>query len=268
MSVHSPPESSRRRSGAKTERPAAPRLGGAIRAAGGDFYHHSMRLVAANLVWGLMFSVVALGGLAWPPILLLSPLLALPTIGIFRLAALIQRNEFVALSDAFVAWRRLGRRALAMGTSLLVCMLVFGTNIYLGLSRGDYPGLALATMALWGFVVTVVCSCVFWPLVADPRRETLPVTGLVRLGFLLVIAFPVRFARLALVVAIIMIVSVPEYAALVSVSVAFVALVAARFVLPAADRFAPPPPIADPETPPPEDGDGHLISAMASDRPR
>ncbi len=252
----------------KSERPPAPRLGGAIRAAGGDFYHHSMRLVAANLIWGLMFSVVALGGLAWPPILLLSPLLALPTIGIFRLATLIQRNEFVALSDAFVAWRRLGGRALAMGTGLLVCMLVFGTNIYIGISRGDYPGLALATMALWGFVVTVICSCVLWPLVADPRRETLPLTEIVRLGFLLVIAFPVRFARLAFLVAIVMLVSLPEYAGLVTVSVAFVALVAARYVLPAADRFAPPPPIADPETPPPEDGDGHPISAMAAARPR
>jgi Na+/H+-translocating membrane pyrophosphatase len=268
LSALSPSESARRRSVVKSDRPPAPRLGGAIRAAGGDFYHHSLRLVAANLVWGLMFSVVLLGGLAWPPILLLSPLLTLPTIGIFRLAALIQRDEFVALSDAFIAWRRLGRRALAMGTGLLLCMLVFGTNIYLGLSRGDYPGLALATMALWGFVVTVVCSCVLWPLAADPRRETLPVAEIVRLGFLLVIAFPVRFARLALVVAVIMIISVPEYAGLVSVSVAFVALLAARYVLPAADRFAPPPPIADPETQPAEDGDGHLTSAIGAARPR
>jgi hypothetical protein len=227
-----------------------------------------MRLVAANLVWGVVFSVVLLGGLAWPPILLLSPLLALPTIGIFRLAALIQRDEFVALSDAFVAWRRLGLRALAVGTGLQLCMLVFGTNIYLGLSRGDYPGLALATMALWGLVVTVVCSCVLWPLVADPRRETLPVTEIVRLGFLLVIAFPVRFARLALLMAVILIVSLPEYAALVSISVAFVALVAARFVLPAADRFAPPPRISGPDAPPPEDDEGHLMSATAAARPR
>jgi len=227
-----------------------------------------MRLVAANLVWGLLFSAVLFGGLGWPPIFLLSPSLALPTVGIFRLAALIQRNEFVALSDSFVAWRRLGGRALAVGTGLLICMLMFGTNVYLGLQRGDYLGLALATMATWGLAVTVVCSCVLWPLVADPRRETLPLTEIVRLGFLLVIAFPVRFARLAFLVAIVMLVSLPEYAGLVTVSVAFVALVAARYVLPAADRFAPPPPIADPETPPPDDGDGHFTSAMASARPR
>jgi hypothetical protein len=51
-----------------------------------------MRLVAANVVWGAGLIVVVLVGLAWPlGGLLLLPLLALPTAGVFRLAARIVR---------------------------------------------------------------------------------------------------------------------------------------------------------------------------------
>jgi hypothetical protein len=51
-----------------------------------------MRLVTANVVWGAGLIVVVFVGLVWPlGWLLLLPLLALPTAGIFRLAARIVR---------------------------------------------------------------------------------------------------------------------------------------------------------------------------------
>ncbi len=72
--------------------PSVPRLGVAIRAAFTDYYFNSMRLVSANVVWGAGLVVIVVVGLVWPlGGLLLLPLLALPTAGIFRMAARIVR---------------------------------------------------------------------------------------------------------------------------------------------------------------------------------
>ena len=71
---------------------ATTRLGGAIRASFSDYYFNSMRLVPANVVWGAGLVGIVLVALVWPlGGLLLLPLLALPTAGIFRLAARIVR---------------------------------------------------------------------------------------------------------------------------------------------------------------------------------
>ena len=70
--------------------PAAPRLGGALRGAAIDFYFNSWRLVPANLAWSAgLVAILALAATVSLLALLLVPLLALPTVGIYRLAALI-----------------------------------------------------------------------------------------------------------------------------------------------------------------------------------
>ena len=76
------------------QRTRLPGLGTVVRAALSDYYFNSMRLVAANLVWGLALALIVLVGLASPLLsLALLPLLALPTAGVFRLAARIVRAE-------------------------------------------------------------------------------------------------------------------------------------------------------------------------------
>ncbi len=222
-------------------RPQAPRLGAAAREAAVDFYFNSWRLVPANLVWGAGFILLLLAAAAWPAAVLASPLLALPTVGIFRLAALIARGGSVALSDGFDAWRRFGARALAVGAALLLCFAMFGTNVVLGLLGGGVVGWSLATLAAWGLAAAGVSACVLWPLLVDPRREGTALRETLRLGLLLVVAFPLRFGALALLVGAILAASTVAFAAIATVSVSYVALVAARYVLPAADRFSPPP---------------------------
>lgn len=218
--------------------PAAPRLGGALRGAAIDFYFNSWRLVPANLAWSAVLLVIlALAAGVASLALLLLPLLALPTVGIYRLAALIVRGEPVALSDAFAAWRRFRAPALGLGTALLAAGAMFGFNVGIGLLRGDVAGWALATLAFWGLVIIAMTACVAWPVLVDPRRETLATRARVRLALLLIVAHPVRFAGLALVVGLIIALSTVGFAALLTVSVAYVALVAARYVLPAADRL-------------------------------
>jgi hypothetical protein len=218
--------------------PAAPSLGGAIRGAFSAFYFNSWRLVPANLAWGA--GLIALYGLALgsPVIALMaSPLLALPTIGLFRLAALIVRGEPVALSDAFDAWRTFLAPALALGVAAVLAVTVFATNIVIGITGGGVGGWVIATLAAWGLLVTALLLLAVWPLLVDPWRADLPVRGRLRLAAMLVLAHPVRVVVLALLCGALLVVSTIAFAALIMVGMAFVAVLTTDYLLPAADRL-------------------------------
>lgn len=220
-------------------RPPAPRLGGVFRQAGVDFYYNSWRLVPANLLWGAGVVCLLVGAGATPVALLLVPLLALPTVAIYRLAAKIARGQPAAFSDGVEAMRTHGLAALAAATALAVLVAVFGTNVVVGIASQSPLGWTIATLAAWGLLVTIVASVAFWPILADPLRDGRPQRDAARLALLLVLAFPLRLAALALVVGLIVVLSTIAFAAVVTISIAFVALASARYVLPASDRFAP-----------------------------
>lgn len=216
---------------------AAPGLGRAVRSAAVDFYFNSWRLLPANLLWGAVFLALLIGATMFPPFLLLTPVLALPTVGIFRIAALIARGESVSFWDGLAAWRTMLLPALVIGAVLVGCAAVFLTNIGLGLGSGNVLGWVLATLAGWGLVTTWVFGWTVWPLVLDPRRADVRIRSNVRTAALLVLAHPVRLAAMGALLAVLLVASTIAFAALVSISVAFAALVASRYVLPAADRL-------------------------------
>jgi hypothetical protein len=203
-----------------------------------DFYYNSWRLVPANVVWGVGFLVVLyFSGRAFGLMLLLVPFLALPTAGLFRLAALIVRGDAVALSDAFAAWRAYAGPALAAGLAFTVLATIFVLNVAIGLASGGILGAVLAAFAGWGLLVLGTATLTFWPLLVDPRRADVPLRGRARLAGILVVAFPLRLGVLLLVIGAFLALSTVLFAALLTVSVAVVALVASRYVLPLADRF-------------------------------
>jgi uncharacterized membrane protein YesL len=216
---------------------AAPGLGRAVRSAVVDFYFNSWRLVPANLLWGTVLLALLIGASMFPPVLLLTPALALPTVGVFRIAALIARGESVSFWDGLAAWRTMFLPALVIGTTLVGCAAVFLTNIVLGLTSENVLGWVLATLAAWGLLATWVVGWTIWPLVVDPRRAALTVRSRVRIGLLLVLAHPLRLGAMGAVLAVLLAASTVAFAALVSISVAFAALIASRYVLPAADRL-------------------------------
>ena len=224
--------------GGSPELPAAPRLRRAIRAALSDFYFNSLRLVAANLVWTGVLVGLYLLFLVWPfGAIVLSPILALPTAGIFRLAVRIVRGEMASFGDALEAWRRFGRRALALGAAVIGGAAVLVINVVTGLADGGLVGWSLATLAFWGLAVGATLTTVAWPILVDPRRESLAARDAFRLAALLVLAFPLRFGALTAVVVVFVLVSVAAVAAVATVSISLAALVTARYVLPASDRF-------------------------------
>ncbi|HEX5823541.1 MAG TPA: hypothetical protein VFY18_03685 [Candidatus Limnocylindrales bacterium] len=202
-----------------------------------DFYFHSWRLLPANILWAVV--TLAIVGLAIlvPPLIVLAPLAALPVAGIFRIATRIVRGESVSFWDGLSAWQSEMRPALALGTGLLGATIVLGFNFVSGILSDSLAGWAFATLAFWGLVGTWLFTWVAWPILLDPERARQPVRDRLRLAALLLIAHPARVGGLGLVLAVLLVVSTVAVVALVSVSVSFSALVAARYVLPAADRL-------------------------------
>ncbi|MDP9271345.1 MAG: hypothetical protein M3P14_10315 [Chloroflexota bacterium] len=219
--------------------PAAPRLGSVLRQAGVDFYFQSIRLVLANAAWGIcLIGVLVVAMVTAPPFgLLLAPLLAIPASGVFRLAALIAREEPPDFSDVTDAWRRLAPAALGAGVVLTLVSVVLAFDLLGAIGSANPVAWAFATMAGWGLIAVGTYTMVAWPLLVDPRRETRSMREKLRLAGLLLVAFPARMLGLALIAALILLASTVAFAALLSISLAYVALVACRYVLPAADRL-------------------------------
>jgi len=229
-----------------------------VRAALSDFFANSWRLVAPNLAWGAGLLLLLAGRGISPLTLVLLPLLAVPTLGVYRVAALIVRDERVGAMDGFRCWRTHGPRALIVGTALYAGVVLFGTNLITGLQTGGVIGWSLATFAGWGMVVVAIVCAVVWPLLVDPWRASLHLRGVVRLTGLLALAFPVRFALLSVVLGAIMVISTFAVVAVLSIALALAAPVACRYVLPAADRLEPPP-----DRPPDNDVTGSRLSLRA-----
>lgn len=215
-------------------------LPGAIRQAFLDFFYNSIRLVPANVLWGLV--LIGLGGLAilvgfWLAILGL-PLLGLPLVGVYRLAGHITRGEEVVLSDVVTAARQQFLPALGFAAAAGWGLGLFAFNVVAGLSSSSPLGYAIAISAGWGFVALAIYTVVAWPVLADPARTGEPARERLRLAGYVVLAAPLRVTALTIIAVVLWVVSTIAFAALVTITVAFVACLSSRVVLPDADRLA------------------------------
>jgi hypothetical protein len=218
--------------------PDPPRLGGAFREAAFDLYYNSWRMVPANIVWGLGFvAILVLAGGVWLPALSLLALLAVPVAGLHRMAAMIERGGGTSFSDFVIGMRRFFWPALAAGIIATLLAIVFTANVILGLQLGGVLGWLFSAFALYGDIGLAMVLVAFWPILVDPLREELPIRRRLWLAVLVSLARPGRMFVLTLLIAAVLIASTVLFAAIVTVSVAYVSLVGARYVLPAADRL-------------------------------
>lgn len=212
-------------------------LAGALRQALTDFYFNSWRLAPANLVWGIGFiALIVAGPLSVLGVAVLV-LLAVPLAGIQRMAALIARDEPAAFSDFLGGIRRYAAPALIVAAGAAILAGVFTTNIVVGFEAGGPVGWFISALALWGNVALAMLLVVFWPVLVDPRREGLGLRRRLALAGLVVIGRPGRVVALTLIIATILVVSTVLFAAILLVSVAYVSLVSARYVLPLLDAL-------------------------------
>jgi len=198
-----------------------------------------MRLLAANILWGVALIIVLVISTMTSPLLTIpvAILLAIPTAGVFRLAAVIARNQPAALGDALQAMRTHLLPALAVGALVIGSLAVLGFNFVIGLISGDPVLLLIGTMAGWGLLLLFIGTSAFWPLLMDPFRQGEPLKKRIWLALAVVFHAPLRYLGLTLVTGAILIVSTIAFAALLSISLAFVAVLLCRYVLPTADRL-------------------------------
>jgi hypothetical protein len=218
--------------------PPAPTLRRALRIAAEDLYYHGVRLVVANLVWGIgaVLSVFALTRSL--PIGLLALVAMVPlTVGLMGMATAVVRERSVVMSDFPRALRGRAWRLLALGVAQIALVALAIFDLLLGLQLGGLFGLLLSIFAFYTFLAIWVLALVTWPIVADPERRDEPVRSGIRLGALLVLAHPVRMGALALVLGVLTLASTILVAAIITVSAAYAALAAAHYVLPSADRL-------------------------------
>jgi hypothetical protein len=202
-----------------------------------DLYYHGVRLVVANLIWGI-------GALATAYLLTRTPLGALAlvamiplSIGLMGMATALVRERSVVMSDFARAIGARFWRLLALGLAQLGLIVIAGFDLLLGLSLGGIVGLVLALVAFYSALAVGLLALTVWPIVTDPERRDEPVRAGVRLGALLVLAHPVRIGALAFLLAVLTLASTILAAAIITFAAAYIALVAAHFVLPAADRL-------------------------------
>ncbi len=212
-------------------------LRAALRQSLTDFYFNSWRLAPANLAWGAVLILVLLSGPASLLGLALIIALAVPTAGLHRLGALIARGEPAAFSDFVDGMRRHGIAALAVAAGAVLLAVVFTTNIVVGLQAGGPIGWFISAMALWGDVALAMFLVAFWPVLVDPRREGLGLRGRLALAGLIVIGRPGRMFALTALFGVILMVSTILFAAILVVSIAYISLVSARYVLPMLDTL-------------------------------
>jgi hypothetical protein len=214
-------------------------LRSAFRNAAVDFYYQSIRLVPANIAWGAALIVLIAVAIGAGPVatLFVAPFLAVPFIGVVRLAALVARGEDVVLADVWGAYRRFGPAALVLGFPAVIGTALLASNVVVGASAGGIGGWAFATLAGAGLVALWVVAFPVAVLLVDPARAQRPVRARFRLAILLVLAAPGRTGLLTLLLAVVLAISTVAFAALLTISVAYTSLVAARYLLPLADRL-------------------------------
>ncbi|MGZ8475151.1 MAG: hypothetical protein ACXWWQ_02860 [Candidatus Limnocylindria bacterium] len=217
--------------------PPAPRLGRAIREAGLDLYYNSVRLVPANLLWGLsllvILFVVSRGLILAPLLVLMVPL----TMGLMGMATTLVRRRRLFWSDAVDAVRGRFLPLFAIGVAQLLLSAVAATDILIGLQLEGTIGPIVVIGGIYTLAAIWLLAVTTWPLLLDPVRAGDGVRRTFRLGLLLAIAHPIRLGILALLLAVFLVVSTVLAAALGTVSGAVAMLVAAHYVLPAADRL-------------------------------
>ncbi|HET9346484.1 MAG TPA: hypothetical protein VFO05_12365 [Candidatus Limnocylindrales bacterium] len=220
-------------------RPASPGIAAAFRAAALDFYYQSIRLVPANVLWGVALLAWLVFGVGAGPLVALAsaPLVAVPYVALARLAALTVRGRDVVLSDVVDAIRRFGIGGLVAGAVTALATAILASNVLVGVNLGGPAGWFLSTLAATGLVAMWVYGTVFWVLLVDPDRDERPALAKARLAALLAVAIPGRLSLLALLLFLLLAISTVAIVALLTIAPAYALLVSARFGLPLADRL-------------------------------
>jgi hypothetical protein len=219
------------------EPPRRPSLARAIREAFSRYLDEIVLFTVVNLGWALAVAIFAFARIGLPAIVILTPLLALPTAVLMRLAVATGRDRAPTWPMAREELGRLAGRKVALAAVQLLIMGLSLTNVVLGGSIGGLAGIASAIVAGYALIAVTVYAVALWPIVCDPAREA-PVRDQLRLALALVTFRPLQLVVLAVITALAVVVSIQLIVPLLFLP-SLVLLMVAGYVVPVADRLRP-----------------------------
>jgi hypothetical protein len=190
-----------------------------------------------NLAWLVVVALFAFLRVVVPILILLAPLLALPTAVLMRLAVAAARDRSPSWSMATAELGRLAGRKLLLGAAQLLVLALGVINVLLAGSIGGFLGIVSALIAAYAVIAAWMYSVALWPIVCDPDRE-MPLRDQLRVALTVVILRPLQIGVLALIAALAVIVCVQLIAPAVFLP-GFVLVVIAGYVVPLVDRLRP-----------------------------
>ncbi len=190
-----------------------------------------------NLAWLVVVALFALVRVVVPILIVLAPLLALPTAVLMRLAVAAARDRSPTWSMASAELGRLAGRKLLLGTAQLLVLALGVVNVLLAGNIGGILGVISALIAAYAVIATWMYAVALWPIVCDPHREA-PLREQLRMALTVVILRPLQIGVLALITALAMIICVQLVAPAVFLP-GFVLVVVAGYVVPFVDRLRP-----------------------------
>lgn len=193
--------------------------------------------MAANLLWGAGFGVAAYAASRHPAGLVVLAALIIPSIGLMSMATVLVREQRLFFSDFSDGIRHRFWAHVGLGVAQCLLVAVAAGDVLIGLQLPGLLGVVLVVGAGYLLLGVWLFAVIGWPLVLDPLRRDESLRASMRLAAVLMLAHPLRLGMLALLLLVVLVVSTVLIAALVTVSVALSALVAAHYVLPAADRL-------------------------------
>lgn len=216
--------------------PPAPRLRRVLREGASDLYYNSWRFLGANTLIGGLLVVILLVAVGTFYALGLLLFVVVPCAGMMRMATSLVREGHTDFGEVWSVIRR-PWQVLAIGAVQLALSVILVVDIAIGASLQSLFGTFLMVTAIYGLLIGWTLAVAMWPLLLDPLRDGDSIRRRIRLAALLVIAHPLRIGGLALLIGVLLLVAGLAVMPLITFALAFAWVVAARYVLPAADRL-------------------------------
>jgi hypothetical protein len=213
-----------------------PTLARAIRGAFSAYLDEIVLFLLVNAAW---FAIVVVCTIAWTLIplllLILAPLLALPTAVLMRLAVAAAHERTPRWSIATSELGRLwGRKLLLAAVQLLVLALGLA-NVTLAPQIGGLLGVLSGLAAGYAVVASSVYAVAVWPIVCDPEREA-PLADQLRLAFGVIALRPLQVGVLTVIVVLCVVVAIQLVVPAIFLP-GLVLIVVAGYVVPVAERL-------------------------------
>lgn len=219
------------------EQPRRPSLARAIRESFSRYTDEIVLFLIVNVGWAVVFGAFAFVRIGIPAVVILTPLLALPTAALMRLAVATARDSTPTWPMAREELGRLAGRKVALAAIQLLILGLSLTNVVLGGSIGGLAGIASSIVAGYALIAVAVYAMALWPIVCDPAREA-PIRDQLRLALALVTLRPLQLVVLAVITVLAVIVSIQLIAPLLFLP-SLVLIMIAGYVVPVADRLRP-----------------------------